>query len=138
MHPTLIDLGFLDYHAALVEKQEPKLFPDIERDTRGQISGQPSGWFRRYMARVKLRQGKRINFHSFRHTVADALRLAGFTNDQIGPLLGHASGSMTARYGLEAPVTVEQRAKMIESINYGIDLSHLVTWKGVGALKEAA
>lgn len=127
LHPTLIELGLLDLQAARVSDGSERLFPEIEYDKRGQISGHPSRWFGRYMARIELREGNRFNFHSFRHTATDALRRAGYTDDQIAPLLGHTKVTMTARYGTEPVGTIRQRADMIGAIAYDLDLSQLAS-----------
>lgn len=126
IHPKLIEFGLTELHASRLNAGCERLFPEIECDTRGQISGRPSRWFGRYMARVGLREGNKFNFHSFRHTATDALRRAGYTDDQIAPLLGHAKVTMTARYGIEPVGTVRQRRDMIAAIDYDLDLSHLI------------
>ena len=39
------------------------------------------------------------SFHCFRHYVADKLRLAGYTNEEMGNVLGHSSAKQTRDYG---------------------------------------
>jgi integrase len=135
IHSQLINLGFLDFHLERVLSEERRLFPEIIADKRGQISGRPSKWFGKYLKKMKLKDGTRLKFHSFRHTAIDALRRAGYTNEEMSPLWGHSQPGMTARYGSEAVLTVGQRKKMIEDISYDIDLSHL---KHQGSLLQAA
>lgn len=126
IHPKLVELGLLDLHAARISEGTERLFPEIEHDTRGQVSGHPSRWFGRYMARIELREGNRFNFHSFRHTATDALRRAGYTDDQIAPILGHTKVTMTARYGTEPVGTISQRTEMITAITYDLNLTRLL------------
>ena len=126
VHSQLIACGLLEYHDRQLSLGNERLFPEIEEDQRGQISGKPSRWFGRYMKRMKLREANRYNFHSFRHTATDALRRAGHADDFIAPLLGHSRPGMTRGYGIEPVGTIKQRVQMVESIFYDLDLSHLM------------
>lgn len=55
--------------------------------------------FPRYLTKIGLKDGRGLSLHSFRHGAADALRRAGFLDEQFGVILGHTSGTMTQRYG---------------------------------------
>ena len=62
--------------------------------------------------------GRDLNFHSFRHRVADAFRKAGFVDEEFAPLLGHTMATMTGKYGIVKPMVLAQRVAMIEAIEY--------------------
>ncbi|MBG0810801.1 site-specific integrase [Methylosinus sp. H3A] len=102
VHGELIRIGILKYHVAMKERSERRLFPEITANTRGQISGTPSRWYGRYLRRIGLKDGKETNFHSFRHTVADAFRRAGYLDAEFGFILGHTrrETGTTRRYGV--------------------------------------
>jgi integrase len=127
LHPELVELGFLDYHARMASRGERRLFPEIEPDARGQISGRMSSWYRRYVARIGVKQDRSVNFHSYRHTLADACRLAGYLDNEFGFVLGHSDGSKITRgYGVLTQGTLARRVEIIEKVIYpGLDLSHL-------------
>lgn len=126
IHSELIRIGFLDYHARLKASGKPRLFPEIIPNTRGHISGTPSKFFNTYFRRIGVKVDKRLNFHSFRHGVADAFRRAGYLDEQFAMLLGHAKPSTTGRYGILPEGQLAQRVEMIEAITYpGLDLSNL-------------
>jgi integrase len=121
-----IKCGFLDYHAKMKRAGEKQLFPEIERDKRGQISGKPSRFFGRYFAKIGVKVDRRQNFHSFRHGVADALRRAGHLDAEFDFLLGHTS-TQTGHYGVISQGDLDRRVRLIESIAYeGLDLGHLL------------
>ncbi|MCP2209467.1 site-specific integrase [Bradyrhizobium diazoefficiens] len=123
VHSRLIELGFLDYHAGVVARGEQRLFPETERDKRGYF-GEASKFFNAYLKAVGVKVDRRVNFHSFRHGVADALRSAGYLDETFGPLLGHAKSSTTGRYGVLPEGPLRDRVRMIEAIGYGLALAH--------------
>lgn len=122
IHSELIKLGFLEYHRAMANRGEAQLFPEIKPDARGFFSGFPSRWFNKYFRKVRVKGDKTTNFHSFRHTAADAFRRAGFLDEQFAPLLGHTKSTTTGRYGLVPQGILEDRVKMIEAMSYPVIL----------------
>ncbi|WP_416798076.1 DUF6538 domain-containing protein [Ciceribacter azotifigens] len=128
VHPELVRLGFLAYHARTKEKGEKRLFPLAERNERGQMMADFSRDFPRYLTKIGLKDGRGLSLYSFRHGAADALRRAGFLDEQFGFLLGHTTGTMTQRYGTLPQGMLEQRVELVNSISYpGLSLDHLKT-----------
>jgi integrase len=128
LHTALIDLGFLDYHARMVTRGERRLFPEIVPDARGQMSGRPSNWYRRYVSRLGIKEDRTVNFHSFRHGLADACRRAGYLDSEFGFVLGHADqkAKVTRGYGSIAEGTLARRAEIIRKVEFpDLDLTHL-------------
>jgi integrase len=126
VHSGLIRLGLLDYHAAMKAHGHQHLFPEIEPDGRGFISGRPSAFFNGYFVAIGIKKDKSVNFHSFRHGITDAFRLAGYMDEQFGMLLGHTKATMTARYGIIPQGILADRVKMIEAVTFpNLDLSAL-------------
>lgn len=126
VHPELIKLGLLDYHAERVKARGKQLFPGAKRNERGQIMAEFSREFGKYLVRIGVKEGRGLSLYSFRHGVADALRRAGFLDSQFGFLLGHTQASMTGRYGLMPQGMLEERVKLVNAINYpGLNLQHL-------------
>ncbi|MGW1423208.1 DUF6538 domain-containing protein [Bradyrhizobium manausense] len=117
VHSRLIELGFLDYHTALVARGEQRLFPEVERDKRGYF-GEASKFFNGYFKAVGVKLDKRVNFHSFRHNVTDAFRAAGYLDEQHGVLLGHTKASTTGRYGVLPEGPLRDRVMMIEAVSF--------------------
>ncbi len=126
VHPELVKLGLLDYHAKTKEKGAPRLFPLAERNDRGQMIADFSRDFPRYLTKIGLKDGRGLSLYSFRHGAADALRRAGFLDEQFGFILGHTSGTMTQRYGTLPQGMLEDRVRLVNSIAYpGLILDHL-------------
>ncbi|MET4476448.1 site-specific integrase [Bradyrhizobium sp. F1.13.3] len=117
VHSRLIQLGFDKYHARAVAFNRRQLF-DIKPDTRGYFSGEPSKFFGSYLRAIGIKTGRDLNFHSFRHTAADAFRRAGYSDEEFAPLFGHTRATMTGKYGIIKPMVLAQRVTMIESIDY--------------------
>jgi integrase len=126
VHPELERLGFLDYHTQRSAAGDRRLFPEIKPDARGHLSGHFSRFWGRYVARIGVKDDAAVNFHSFRHGMADALRRAGFRDEEFGFLLGHTQATTTGRYGILAEGDLTQRCKMIDAVEFpGLDLKHL-------------
>lgn len=82
--------------------------------------------FSRILTLLKIKEGRGHSLYSFRHGVADALRRAGYLDEQFGFILGHTAGTMTGRYGMMPQGMLQQRVELVEAIIYpGLDLSHL-------------
>lgn len=127
LHPMLIKLGLVDYHKAQVAAGETELFPNAVRNARGQMMAEFSREFSRYLSRIGIKEGRGISLYSFRHGVTDALRRAGYLDEQFGLILGHTQGTTTGRYGILAHGMLEQRATLIDAIDYaGLELGHLI------------
>jgi len=127
IHPKLIELGLIKYQESQADAGETELFPNAIRNARGQMMADFSREFSRYLTRIRLKQGRGISLYSFRHGAADALRRAGYLDEQFGMILGHTQGTTTGRYGILAHGILRQRAELIDAIDYpGLDLSHLL------------
>jgi site-specific recombinase XerD len=118
VHGELIKLGFIDYHAAIVARGEKQLFPEIKPDKRGFYSGDPSTFFNDYFRDIGVKVDKSINFHSFRHGIADAFRSAGYYDEQFNVLLGHTKATTTGIYGNVPQGILSERVKMIEAVAF--------------------
>ncbi len=126
VHPELEKLGFIAYHRSMVERGEKRLFPDAERNARGQMAAEFDRDINRYLTRIGIKHGRGLSLYSLRHGFADALRLAGFLDEQFGILLGHTNHTMTGRYGTLQQGMLRQRAEMIDAVSYpGLNLSPL-------------
>ncbi|MGR9202811.1 DUF6538 domain-containing protein [Rhizobium leguminosarum] len=139
IHPELVQLGFLIYHAGLKKNGEKRLFPSAERNGRGQMIAEFSRDFPRYLTKIGLKEGRGLSLYSFRHGAADALRRAGYLDEQFGFILGHTSGTMTQRYGTLPQGMLDQRVELINSIAYpDLIIDHLRIDSRSGTLVEDA
>ena len=129
IHPELERLGLLEYRQARAEAGDKQLFPGARRNARGQMMADFSREFGKYLTRIGLKEGRGLSLYSFRHGAADALRRAGYLDNQFGFILGHTEGSMTGRYGIMPQGMLEQRVQLVNAIDYpGLELSHL-SWQ---------
>lgn len=126
LHPELVRLGFVAFHAEAMKRGDKSLFPEMKADARGNMAGGYSRFFGRYVTRIGVKNDATVNFHSFRHGMIDALRRARFRDEAFACLVGHVKANQTGRYGTLADGDLTTRAEMIEAIAYpGLDLSHL-------------
>lgn len=127
VHDFLInDLKFIDYVNLLKNKGKTRLFPELERKRDG-YSQQVSRWFSRYRINCNIEKNgsAKKDFHSFRHTVTNALKQATANTHLLSEMLGHSIGSITLnRYGKRYnPKLLKE--EIIDRLQYDIDLSHL-------------
>lgn len=105
VHKILVDAGFLAFCGEQSNRAQrdsnKQLFPDLVSGKRELLGDKPSKWFRRYLERVRIKHGADgLGAHSFRHTMADAMRAADYMDHEYGQLvLGHSNNSITAAYG---------------------------------------
>lgn len=127
VHDQLIELGFIDYHIRMMKTGHDRLFPNAERNARGQMLADFSRMFSRYLTSLKIKEGRGYSQYSFRHGAADALRRAGYLDHEFKFLMGHGDTSMTGRYGMMPQGMLEKRSELVNAISYpGLDLSHLM------------
>ncbi|MBR0832014.1 site-specific integrase [Bradyrhizobium manausense] len=117
IHSKLIKRGFLQYYAEVRARGERRLFPELKRDSRG-FFGAASKFFNSYFKAIGVKVDKKLNFHSLRHSAADAFRRGGYRDEEFNVLLGHTEETTTGIYGIIQPGTLKQRVKMIEAVRY--------------------
>ena len=123
IHRELVGIGFLTFvenqRAAAKSNGLYQLFPELEPNERGQIGAKPSRFWRDYLKRIGIKTDKDgLGAHSFRHTMADALRCVGFLDDEIEVALGHNQKTVTAGYGRVRQGSVRRISEMLESLSY--------------------
>ncbi len=97
IHRILIDQGFLTYVEERRKAGDLRLFPLI--DSKGKRRAKNiSRWFGRIIDKY-LTKDERLNFHSFRHTFADALINCRQGRDMRKSLFGHAPSDVLDTYG---------------------------------------
>lgn len=128
VHPELVRLGFIKYRDGMEATGNARLFPEAKRNSRGQMMADFSKWFGTFLTKLGMKTGRGLSLYSFRHGATDALRRAGYLDEQFGPIvLGHASATMTGRYGIMPQGMLQQRIELVNSIAYpGLELKHLL------------
>lgn len=137
VHPMLEELGFLafrarQFHRSGNEATAP-LFPELVRNSRDQIGGKPSRWWRDYLSRIGVKDpaadgGDGLGSHSFRHTLADRLRSeAELLDNQIAVCLGHTTNTTTGGYGALPQGTVNMLNGWMRAVRFeGVSFEHLL------------
>lgn len=92
VHPTLIELGFLDYVAELKLKGETLLFPGFPPSV-GRAAPKAGEWFTEFLKQIGLRDetlgSKLVGMHAFRHTLSNQGEELGIVNTEA--ITGHAN-----------------------------------------------
>lgn len=131
IHSTLKAIGFIDYVQSQRDRAasdgDHRLFPELSKNERGQ-AGKASRFWRVYLERIGLKDaGDGFGSHSFRHGLADQLRMAGYFDLDIGVVLGHSQKTITSGYGKLRQGTVSRLSEIIECAQFeGVDFSHLI------------
>lgn len=99
IHPKLIELGFLDYVAAIRKAGHESLWPFLRTESDTANPSETLGkWFNRFI-HEKLGMPSTVVFHSFRHTFKDMCRDALIPRDIHQALTGHAKQTVGDSYG---------------------------------------
>ncbi|MEQ1403602.1 site-specific integrase [Neorhizobium sp. Rsf11] len=127
IHNELVRLGLLDYLANIRSAGHSRVFPSATRNSRGQMISDFSRDFGRYLEKIGLKKGRGLSLYSFRHGAFDALRRAGYLDEQFNFIFGHVSGNRVTRgYGVLTQGMLDQRSELINAIAYpGLELEHL-------------
>jgi integrase len=123
VHPTLVELGLLDYVTA---QRADRLWPEMQAGSEGKYSQRFCQWWAGFRHLIGLdRDG--LVFHSFRHTFAAALERAGVQEAMAALLMGHRHPNITfGRYAGGKLVTPNDKLGVIRAIDFGVDLDHLL------------
>ena len=143
IHPTVIDLGFVEYVEYRRQRNDIRLFPETKVRAKTERHGTTaSNWFGRYLDRRGITSRKKV-FHSFRHTFINALKQNGVNLELARELAGHQGASITyALYGKDLMPSVQR--EILKRLDFwGIDFSPLEgKWKAMlsdyGRVTEAA
>jgi len=123
VHPTLIELGFLEFVDGVRASETSRLFEADQRNKRGEFSGF-SKRFNRYKEGLGIKSGPshKLDFHSFRHTLQTMLFDAGEEEYVVNALCGHnpAQRSEGVRTYSSGP-GLEAKYKLLLKLKFGID-----------------
>lgn len=123
IHPKLIGCGFVEHMRQVKADGQESLWPDI-RVAKGKKKGTPmSKWFGRFLDELGITDKEKV-FHSFRHTLANALKQQGTDLTKVSQITGHAEKSMAfGRYA--QPYEIAILFEEISKLDYDLDLSHI-------------
>ncbi len=129
VHPHLVKLGFLEFVDDVRQREGDKawLFPLVAPDKGRSGVAAYSKWFGRYLRKQGVSDTAKV-FHSFRHSVNDALRRGRVDEELRKALVGHAHSSRVD-YGAKQMLTRWGAAALkdaVSKISYpGLDLSRV-------------
>jgi len=102
IHDTLIDLGLIELVELLKKRQigRQRLFRELKYGENGYIRN-VSYFFGQYLKKLGIKSdGRKLDFHSFRHTLIDHLKQKGIDVSFINEYVGHKQGNIDLdRYG---------------------------------------
>ncbi|RYD85751.1 MAG: site-specific integrase [Verrucomicrobiaceae bacterium] len=131
IHRSLIAIGFSQYVRRLRKRGATRLFPEWENPNgSGYAESSSQRHFKRtIIPKISARLKPRPNFHSFRHTMKDAMANAGVPPQHQNAMLGHEQDGQDVNYlhGL----TVEALTRSMAKIEFeGLRLDHLFGTRG--------
>ena len=127
VHPQLIRLGFMDYvESVKTTSPRGRLFPDLTLSKSGSYSANYSKWFAHFLDQVGITDKKK-NFHSFRHTFRDAIRLTDMPPERRNAICGWRNAGAEDVYGKAKEVIAETLTAEIGKVSYRtLNLDHLL------------
>ena len=89
VHPVLLQLGLLNYHASIATENHIRLFPDLNKSKDAVKFGkQPSKQLKSVVTAV-LGEASKKTFYSLRYTFVDFYKQRGLQNDYFRQVFGH-------------------------------------------------
>jgi integrase len=115
LHRQLIRLGLPELAQDMGNAGEPRLLPRVPGAIGGDPGKQLSKWMsEKLLPRFDFEKRPGLGFHSFRHAMATALRVAGVDSRIADRILGHAYDGQGARYGKFELAAVADELNRIE------------------------
>jgi integrase len=112
LHQAVLDCGFMRYVEHVRASGSHALFPDIRPDTKGNVAGNFSKWFNRYLeARGIKRRG--LDWISFRHTLKTMMREARIEQEMRDYIEGHTSERVAQTYGRFPPGMLQSQVNKL-------------------------
>ncbi|MEN3974301.1 site-specific integrase [Emcibacter sp. SYSU 3D8] len=127
IHRELLDIGFLDYVAQRRRSGSALLWPAVKKGASGYESDPESKRLNRLLGQIlgeDLRRRRSLSFHSFRHTMIDALRAADVGEDVRHAVVGH-EGTHVEQQHYGKGYGPQSLLKAVNAVNYPIDLTGL-------------
>jgi integrase len=121
VHPTLVEIGFLDFVATI--PAGGRLFPDINIGPSTQRHRHASKMFNKLLLIAGIKGPKKV-WHSLRHSFEQACRDSRVDSAIMDQLQGHSQKGMRGVYGdgYQLPTLYDG----VKSIRFdGLDLSHI-------------
>jgi len=126
LHPHLKELGFLDYVDQLRERNQLRLFTKLKKSRDG-FGRKLSRWFNEdFLVSINIKElgDRKLVFHSFRHTFANALKQKDVEESMIGELMGHANDSVTTGRYVKDP-RLETKREAIGKLAFELPIEAL-------------
>ncbi|MDP9902137.1 site-specific integrase [Variovorax ginsengisoli] len=140
IHSRLIELGFLDYVAALRASGHQRLFPELKFDKKKGYGKAVGSWFNeRFLGiRLKMERNGMKTFHSLRHNYATALGAADVPTSDKSDLMGHARSQplVESRYGKGAALLTMK--SHIDKLEYTLPpIAPFIVEDGMDSIRDA-
>lgn len=104
IHADLIALGFLKVVAAAKAERRARIFHKINPTAGGELMGNWSKWFSRYLRKERGITDERVVFHSFRHSFKHYARAVKVPTEVSNEITGHETGDVADQYGGDYPL----------------------------------
>lgn len=104
VHPTLIELGFIEYVAVAKAEGRHRIFDKLKKNKYEKHTAAWSQWFSRQLRRTLNITDTGLVFHSFRHTFKDYCRAMEIPEDVHDAITGHTNDSIARKYGGNYPL----------------------------------
>ncbi len=122
IHPKLIEVGFLDFVAAMKKKGEVRLFPELSYYEVGGYGRSVSRNFAEVTKKLGLWIRRKKVFHSFRSTFNGRMMKLGTSQELREFILGHANDSMNVQaYGKQIEDRpYQQLLEEVKKVDFGL------------------
>lgn len=126
IHPSLVEIGFLNYHQAVAEKAHTRIFHELQVTEKVLKYGKQPGKQFNDLVKAVLPGVDKKTFHSLRHTFADFYKRKGLMNLYFEEVFGHEHSKLAAKqYGGKIPPRI-LFDEIISRLDYGQEIVRIL------------
>lgn len=132
VHPTLIEMGFLDFIASrrMRSGTDVQVFPELKADPSGRYSDAISKRLNRRIRKGLAITNPRYTAYSLRHNFRDACTESGVSEEARKKAMGHQLEGMDGVYG--NPLLLRHESDAVAGIRYpNVDMSPYLRRNGI-------
>lgn len=138
VHPTLIEMGFLDFVASRRKRsgKDVQVFPELKADPSGRYSDAISKRLNRRIRKGLGITNPRYTAYSLRHNFRDACTESGVSEEARKKAMGHQLQGMDGVYG--NPLLLRHESDAVAGIRYpDVDMSPYLRYDRISAKRAS-
>jgi integrase len=138
LHPALVQLGFVDWCQRLREQGFQRVFPELSWNPTNHYAKEPVRSMSQMLAKLGMPRDNTKVFHSFRHTVNNAIMRVTCPPEVRKRLLGHSPGDGVNEQHYLADPTPDEALSIVRQLEFALPvIASFDLDAGLAAVRDA-